>query len=110
LAKWVRICGVAEAPGVGNVMEAEADGLGICLANLNGEFVALDNLCPHRAGPLGQGWLEGELVICPWHSWAFHVKTGVSEYPVDERVSVFPVKIEGQDVMVDVSTEGANPT
>ncbi len=103
MAKWVRICGVSEAPGEGKVMEAEADGIGICLANLNGDLSALDNLCPHRAGPLGQGWIDGESVICPWHSWAFHVKTGVSEYPVDERVSVFPVRIEGEDVLVDVT-------
>jgi len=102
VAKWVRICGVAEAPAPGKVMEADAEGVGICLANLNGELSALENLCPHRQGPLGQGWIEGETVVCPWHSWTFHVKTGKSEYPVDESVEVYPVRVEGEDVLVNV--------
>ena len=103
MATWVRICSVKEAPEAGTVMELESQGTQICLANVAGQLSALDNLCPHRAGPLGQGWLEGELVICPWHSWTFHAKTGISEYPLDERVSVFPVRIEGDDVMIDLS-------
>lgn len=103
MAGWVRICGVGEAPEPGKVMEAEVAGVQVCLANLNGELTALDNLCPHRQGPLGQGWIEGEAVICPWHSWAFNLKTGTSEYPVDERVAVFPLKLEGEDVLVQIN-------
>ena len=53
MAQWVRLCGVSEAPSVGRVVEAEVDGVGICLANVNGELSALDNWCPHRRGPLG---------------------------------------------------------
>ena len=102
MARWVKVCGIKEAPEPGKVMEADAGGVAICLANVKGELSALDNLCPHRAGPLGQGWLEGELVICPWHSWAFHVKTGLSEYPVDETVTVFPVMVTGEDVLVEI--------
>lgn len=102
VAQWVRICGLNEAPAVGKVMEAEADGVEICLANVNGQLSALDNVCPHRQGPLGQGWLEGDTVVCPWHSWTFHVRTGVSEYPGNERVDAFPVQVVGEDVLVDI--------
>ncbi len=80
-------------------MEAEVAGVGICLVNVNGELSALDNWCPHRRGPLGQGWVEGEAVVCPWHSWTFDVKTGVAEFPV-ERVAVFPVLVVGENVLV----------
>ena len=83
-------------------MEADAAGVAICLANFKGELSALDNLCPHREGPLGQGWMEGETVICPWHSWAFHVKTGLSEYPADESVNVFPVRVYDEQVLVEI--------
>jgi nitrite reductase (NADH) small subunit len=41
-------------------------------------------------------------VVCPWHSWMFSVKTGESEYPAHERVDVFPVRVEGEDVLVDI--------
>ena len=102
MARWVRLCGLGEAPPVGRVMEAEVEGVQVCVANVNGVLSALDNICPHRQGPLGQGWIEGETVVCPWHSWAFHAKTGVAGYPVGERVDVFPLRVEGEDVFVDI--------
>ena len=54
------------------------------------------------AGAAGAGWVEGEAVICPWHSWAFNTKTGLAEYPEHERVDVFPLRVEGDDVLVDI--------
>jgi nitrite reductase (NADH) small subunit len=92
---------VADAPAPGQVMEIEAEGVAYCLANVGGTLSALDNICPHRQGPLGQGWVEGECVVCPWHSWAFHAKTGVAEFPPNESVPVFPVRIEGDDVLIE---------
>lgn len=103
MTEWVRLCGVAEVPAVGQVAELAVNGIEICLANVNGDLSALDNWCPHRRGPLGQGWVEGETVICPWHAWAFHVKTGKAEYPEHESVGVFPLKVEGDEVLVDLS-------
>jgi nitrite reductase (NADH) small subunit len=84
------------------VAEADVEGVSLCVANIEGELSVINNICPHRGGPLGQGWLEGELVVCPWHSWMFHVKTGISEYPSNERVDAFPVRVEGDDVLVEV--------
>lgn len=110
MAEWVRLCGVGEAPAVGQVMEAEANGVAICLANVGGELSALDNICPHRQGPLGQGWLEGEAVVCPWHSWTFSMKTGEAEYPVHERVKVFRLKTEGEDVLVELENGAGGPS
>ncbi len=83
-------------------MEAEANGVAVCLANVDGTLSALDNLCPHRGGPLGEGWIEGNAVICPWHAWAFNTKTGVADPPEHASVSVFPVKIEGEDVLIEL--------
>lgn len=100
MGEWVRLCGAQEAPVPGGVMEAEVNGVGICLANIEGKLAALDNWCPHRRGPLGQGWVEGNAVVCPWHSWAFHVETGIAEPPERAKVDVFPVKIEGEEVLV----------
>jgi nitrite reductase (NADH) small subunit len=103
VAEWVRLCGAHEAPKPGEVMEAEAQGVAVCLANVDGRLAAVDNLCPHRYGPLGGGWLEGGAVVCPWHSWAFSTTTGIAESPERAKVSVFPVKIEGEDVLVDLA-------
>ncbi len=99
---WVRLCGVAEVPKPGGMMEAEAGGRWVCLANVEGELAAVDNVCPHRDGPLGQGWLEGGAVVCPWHSWVFDLTTGESQYPAHERVDVFALRVEGEDLLVEI--------
>ena len=102
MAEWVRLCAATEAPSPGNVLEAEVQGIAICLANIDGRLAAVDNWCPHRRGPLGQGWIEGETVVCPWHSWSFNAKTGQAEYPENERVAVFPLKVEGDAVLIEL--------
>ncbi len=83
-------------------MEAAAGGVEVCLARVDGELRALDNLCPHRLGPLGQGWVEGSAVVCPWHAWAFDVCTGVAAYPEKASVAVYPVRLEGGAVEVEL--------
>jgi nitrite reductase (NADH) small subunit len=102
------LCATADAPEPGRVMEAEARGIAVCVANVGGELSAVANRCPHRGGQLGQGVLEGESVVCPWHAWTFNVKTGLAEFPPHERVAVFPVRVEGGDVLVDLGTAGGN--
>jgi nitrite reductase (NADH) small subunit len=101
VAQWIRLCGVAEAPAPGEVLEVEAEGAAYCLANVDGTLSVLDNTCPHRHGPLGQGLLEGECVVCPWHSWTFNVKTGAAQFPPNEAVEVFPVRVEGENVLIE---------
>lgn len=96
------MCRTADAPTEGKVMEAEANGVGICLARVGGELAAVDNGCPHRQGPLGEGWIEDGAVVCPWHSWAFDVKTGVCAEQ-KAKVAVYPVRVEGEDVLVELA-------
>jgi nitrite reductase (NADH) small subunit len=99
---WVRVCEVGEAPEQGDVKEVSAQGVEICLANVDGTLCALNNRCPHREGPLGQGWVEGRTVVCPWHSWAFDCETGVAQAPDKGKVAVYPVKVEGDAVLVKI--------
>ena len=100
---WVQICPLAEAPQEGEVIEAEVEGVSVCLARHKGTLSALDNICPHRQGPLGQGWLEGDAVICPWHSWAFNLETGIVDPPEHAAVAVFPVRIEEEAVLIEIA-------
>ena len=100
--QWVRLCARAEAPAPGNVAEMEAQGVAVCIANIDGQLSAIDNWCPHRRGPLGQGWVEGNTVVCPWHSWAFDVHTGQAQPPDSGAVDVFPLRLEGDDVLVNI--------
>lgn len=61
-------------PGSGKVVVIEDRP--IALFNIGGEYVALDNTCPHRGGSLGDGEVDGETVSCPWHGWEFNCRTG----------------------------------
>ncbi len=101
MAEWVKVCSAGEAPGPGKVQQFAAAGVDVCLANVDGELAAMDNWCPHRQGPLGEGWIEGNAVVCPWHAWAFDCRTG--ECPEENsHVKVFALKQQGGDVLIDL--------
>lgn len=102
MGEWIRIGAAGDAPAADEVREAEAKGVALCLANIGGKLHALDNWCPHRRGPLGQGWVEGNAVVCPWHCWSFDVHTGQALPPEHDKVEVFAVKIDGDDLLVEL--------
>ena len=86
------------APGQGCVVEV--NGNEVALFNLDGTFYAIDNMCAHQGGPLGEGLLEGETVICPWHSWKYNVKSGVCSSNPSVNVKTYSVKIENGQIKV----------
>jgi len=73
----------------------------VALSCVGGEFGAISNICNHVGGPLGQGRLDGDYVVCPWHQWKFHRRTGAGEpgYEAD-RVPSHGVKVEGGRLFV----------
>jgi 3-phenylpropionate/trans-cinnamate dioxygenase ferredoxin subunit len=99
----VRIASKSDVPA-GEVRVFQVEGHSVCLANLDGaNFYAIDNLCTHDNGPLGEGTLAGETVECPRHGARFDVKTGqVKALPAVRPVRTYPVTVEGDAVMVDV--------
>ena len=54
----------------------EVAGEKICVANIEGKYYAIGNVCTHVGGPLAEGTLEGYEVECPWHGSKFDVRTG----------------------------------
>ncbi len=94
-----RVASVGEIPpGAGRLVEiAEQD---IALFNLNGEYYAINDLCPHRGASLADGFLDGGKVFCPWHCFDFSLKTGECSMVPSLRVQTYEVKVEGQDIYV----------
>jgi nitrite reductase/ring-hydroxylating ferredoxin subunit len=72
------------------------------ICNVNGEVRAMAGVCPHHGGPLGQGALDEGLVTCPWHAWQFDPGTGACVFNDAVRVPVYPVRIEGGEILVDL--------
>jgi nitrite reductase/ring-hydroxylating ferredoxin subunit len=81
----------------------EAKGKRIALVNLGGEIFAVDDRCPHADASLGEGEVTGEEIICPLHFASFEVRTGAcTGPPACEDLATFPVRVDGDDVLVDV--------
>jgi nitrite reductase (NADH) small subunit len=97
---------VAKATDVapGQIREIQVQGTTIAVANVGGQFHAINNTCLHRGGPLGQGSLQGNVVTCPWHGWTFDVTSGRITHNQAGGVACYPVELRGEDVYVDIST------
>ena len=74
----------------------------IALFFLEGKVYAINAVCPHKGGPLEEGELDDEEVICPWHSFMYNVKTGVCLNHPGFSVRTFKVKVENDQVKVGV--------
>jgi nitrite reductase (NADH) small subunit/3-phenylpropionate/trans-cinnamate dioxygenase ferredoxin subunit len=95
------VAGAAEIPpGQGRVVEVA--GHAVAVFNVDGRFYAIDNACPHRGGPLGEGDLDGAAVACPWHAWRWDVTTGANTNNPAVRVACFPVRVQDGAVFVEV--------
>jgi 3-phenylpropionate/trans-cinnamate dioxygenase ferredoxin component len=98
---FVKVASVADLPP-GTVKSVTVRDKWIALANVGGTIYAIDNVCLHRGGPLGEGYLDGEKLECPWHGWQFDVTTGALVMNPREKLPTYEVRIEGSDVLVAV--------
>jgi len=99
---YERVAARSDVPA-GRVRVFEVGERSIALANVGGDFFAIDNLCTHDGGPLGEGTLAGDQVECPRHGARFDVRTGaVRALPAVRPVRTYPVRLEGDEVSVDV--------
>jgi 3-phenylpropionate/trans-cinnamate dioxygenase ferredoxin subunit len=78
------------------------NGRRLALSNIDGQLYAIDDICTHDGGPLGEGTLRGDRVICPRHGAAFDARTGKAlGLPAVCDVRAYVVVVEGDDVFVD---------
>jgi nitrite reductase/ring-hydroxylating ferredoxin subunit len=102
MAHYVRVAGASDVPpGSGAVVDA--GGRAVALFNVGGRFYALDNTCLHRGGPVGEGDLDGTIVTCPWHGFQYDVTTGRNVFDPEVGLETYPVRVEGEDVLVGLS-------
>ena len=100
-----RLIKVAEAnelpPGQGKLVQV--DGLRIAIFHVGGRYYALEASCPHEGGPLADGVVEGLRVICPWHGYDFHLKTGECGLDPGLRALTYPVKLQDGDLLIEMA-------
>ena len=111
------VCAASEL-GVGEkrVVSDPETGVSIGVFNINGEFFALKNVCPHQGAPLCQGSvhathrpspvfryrpdLQGRVLRCPWHGWEFDIVTGKALYDAKSRVATYACEISSEGDLV----------
>ena len=94
MADWIEIASVEECPP-GTSLERAVSGQMVALANADGQYYAMDGLCPHQGGPLGKGVLCGTILTCPWHGWQFNVVDG--KYQLSSTVGQSTYQVNVQD-------------
>ena len=97
----VRIARVADLPDEGEAREFDCAGKLVCVARVNGQLSAMDNVCPHRGGPLGTGVIDDGKLVCPWHGWQFDPATGKAIQVPGAGVQLYRLVIDGDSVFVD---------
>ena len=100
MAERVRLAAIADVPADEGLCVTAA-GREIALFRWGDGFCAMDNECPHRGGPLADGPLQGDAVVCPWHGWAFRCSDGTSTVNPHNAVQVYPIFIEGDAIYTE---------
>ncbi len=85
----------------GEMKLVDLDGEKVVVANVDGTFLAFGNTCTHVGGPLEEGDLDGETVVCPWHSSVFDIRSGEPlGGPAEESIPIYEVQVAGDEIRV----------
>lgn len=107
MSHWVEVAPFKDIPRAGArvVRRKKPDGgqdeIGI-FRTVDDRIFAINNLCPHKGGPLSQGIVYGDKVACPLHSWKISLVDGKADEPDEGQVACFKVKVEDGIVYLEV--------
>ena len=87
--KRIKLANKSDIPEGKSIIVKDNKGGEIALFKLNDQIFALENVCPHMGGPLGEGDIENCIVTCPWHGWQFDIRTGNSENMPEKMLKKF---------------------
>ena len=79
------------------------DARGVVIYHTASGFYASDDRCPHRGGPLAEGDLMGEEIVCPWHLWGFDIRNGVCPGNPEVHVTTHEVRVENDRLLVRIN-------
>ena len=94
----------------GERIVVDIDDIWVAIFNVDGQFYAIEDICTHDYGPLGEGTVIGKTVECPRHGATFDLETGKPTFPAVKPVARYAVRVVGQDVQVDVTERLNKPS
>ena len=99
---FIDIAGAADVP-LGRARAFAAGDRKIAVYHTPHGWFASDNTCPHRGGPLGEGDIIGNEIVCPWHLWGFDLRTGLCAGNPDISIVTHDVRLDGERILVRLS-------
>ena len=97
MPQWVSVASVEDCPPGTGIERVAGDQI-VAIFNIQGQYYALDGVCPHQGGPLGGGYLHGCIVTCPWHGWRFDIKTAECDTMPGENATRIPIEVIGDEI------------
>ena len=101
MTSWIDIAALDDVPQRGARMIKTTLGCVAVFRTADDRVFALDNACPHKAGPLAEGIVHGKSVTCPLHNWVFSLETGEAQGADAGRVATYPARVEGGRILLD---------
>lgn len=99
--KPIELCAADDVP-LDGTLKVERDGLELAVYNLNGDIFVTDDACTHGPGLLSEGFIEGEVILCPFHGGGFNIRTGAAAIPpCSEPVRTYAVQVVDGKVLID---------
>jgi nitrite reductase (NADH) small subunit len=103
----IRLANIEEIPE-GEGREFRVGERFVALFRIDGQFYALEDMCPHAGAPLNNGPVQNGTVTCLWHGWRFNLHNGACLAPPrGPNVPTYPVTIQGQDLYVTLPLDDA---
>jgi nitrite reductase/ring-hydroxylating ferredoxin subunit/ferredoxin-thioredoxin reductase catalytic subunit len=99
----VRVAGVDDLAD-GETRHLKIGKRDIALVRTQGAYFAIANVCRHAFAPLSDGFVDGYVLMCPWHGWRYDVRDGTTDHP-NADVRTYPVTVRGGDVFVTVEVK-----
>ncbi len=103
MTNWIDIAALDDIPRRGARVVKTRQGCVAVFRTAEDQVYALDNACPHNAGPLAEGIVHGASVTCPLHNWVISLETGQAQGADEGQVQTYPASVENGRILLDAA-------
>lgn len=103
MSDWIDIAALCDIPVRGARVVKTQSGCIAVFRTASDQVFAIDNACPHKAGPLAEGIVHGTSVTCPLHNWVISLNTGLAQGSDSGKVGTYPARIEAGRILLDAT-------
>jgi nitrite reductase (NADH) small subunit/3-phenylpropionate/trans-cinnamate dioxygenase ferredoxin subunit len=108
MSEFHTVCRVEQLSD-GEARTVEVSGKLVALFKDQGQYYAIDDICPHMGASLSGGYVENGVVTCPWHAWRFRLKDGAWADSPRVKIGCFPVRVENGEIQIAVNGTAHDP-